>query len=285
MFIFNFLSRSATFAGEVVCMLTMTAWPGPWPLELPDAVPYDGVSWICAHNAMSNSRDGWWCPNQNWNIPEQLKAGIHAQMWDVWKKDGELVLRHGNGRLFFPGTITLQDALDHVRVYLEGNPRAVVTLILESYVDNGEVRKAFEKAGMGKYCAPPPENQEWPTLGEMRKTGRRLVVMTDRPDGEGNWPMPVWKYGVETPWKTAAADRMDNTLNRGDSANGLLIANHFVSTPVPLLQNAEKTNALEALRRRAEALRLAYGRRVNFWVLDFVDRGDALQFAREQNTP
>lgn len=293
MFIFNFLLRIVTFAGAIwkwgektgaaVCMLSMTAWAGSWPLELSDAVPYDGVSWICAHNAMSNSRDGWWFPNQNWSISEQLKAGIHAQMWDVWKKGGELALRHGNGKLFFPGSISLQDALGHVRVYLEGHPRAVVTLILESYVDNGEVRQAFEKAGMAKYCAFPPKKQEWPTLGEMRKNGRRLVVMTDRPDGEENWPMPVWKYCVETPWKVHDADRMVNTLNRGDPANGLLIANHFVSTPVPMIRNARKTNVLEALRRRSESLRLAHGRRVNFWVLDFVDAGEAGQFAREQN--
>ena len=150
-------------------------------------------------------------------------------------------------------------------------------------MDNGEIRKVFEKAGVAGYCALPPEKRKWPSLGEMRKTGRRLVVMTDRPDGEGNWPLPVWNYCVETSWKTASADRMSNTLNRGRASNGLLIANHFVSTPIPLIQNAKKTNVLEALRRRSEALWLAYGRRVNFWVLDFVDTGDAEQFIREQN--
>lgn len=295
MFILRFLLRFSAPAGAAwkwggktvaaVWMLAMAAWADSWPLELPDNVPYDGVTWLCAHNAMSNSRDGWWCPNQNWNIPEQLEAGVHAQMWDVWKKDGELVLRHGNGKLFFPGSISLQDALGHVRVYLEGHPRAVVTLILESYADNEEVRRAFEKAGMAKYCAPAPVQQRWPTLGEMRKTGRRLVVMTDRPDGEGNWPMPVWKYCVETPWKAAAANRMANTLNRGLSTNGLLIVNHFVSTLVPMIENAEKTNVLKVLRGRSEALRRLYARRVNFWVLDFVDTGEAMEFIREQNSP
>lgn len=293
LFIFNLLSRAAFLAGKVWkqagkagaagCMLSLTAWAGSWPLELPDTAPFDGVSWLCAHNAMSNSRDGWWCPNQNWNIPEQLKAGVHAQMWDVWKADGELVLRHGNGTWFFPGSISLHDALEHVRVYLERHPRAVLTLILESYADNAEVRKAFEKAGVAKYCALPPEGRNWPTLGEMRKTGRRLVVMTDRPDGEGNWPMPIWSYCVETPWKTASADRMPNMLNRGRPGNGLLIVNHFVSTPVPMIENARKTNVLDVLRRRSEALRLAYGRRVNFWVLDFVDTGEVVPFMREQN--
>lgn len=295
MFIFKFLLRFLAYAGTAwkgggktvaaVWMLALAAWADSGPLELPDDVPYDGVTWLCAHNAMSNSRDGWWCPNQNWNIPEQLEAGVHAQMWDVWKVDGELKLRHGNGKLFFPGSISLKDALGHVRIYLEGHPRAVVTLILESYVDNKEVRRAFEKAGIAKYCAPAPVQQKWPTLGEMRKTGRRLVVMTDRPDGEENWPMPVWKYCVEIPWKAAAADRMANTLNRGLSDNGLLIVNHFVSTLVPMIQNAEKTNALKVLIGRSEVLRRLYARCVNFWVLDFVDTGDAMEFIRKQNAP
>lgn len=274
---------------NIVCLILLAGMllaigqAGVLPLELPDSLPYHEVEWLCAHNAMSNSHDGWWFPNQHWNIEEQLREGIHAQMWDVWEQEGRLVLRHGNGTGFWPGAIALSAALKKVRLYLEENPRAVITLILESYVDHAKLRKVFQESGMEPYCCTRPSGQAWTTLGDMRKTGKRLVVMTDRTGDEKLWPMPVWDYCVETSWKNVDVGRMLNALNRGHAGNGLFMVNHFIASLVPLVDHAAETNTLEALVCRAAALRKIYDRKVNFWVLDFVDVGEAAAFIRQRN--
>jgi hypothetical protein len=256
-------------------------WPSP--LDLPDAMPYDKVVWLCSHNAMSNGMDGWVCPNQNWNIPSQLQAGIHAQMWDVWLQGEELVLRHGNETASFPGAIPLRRAFGMVGEYLRNNPRAIVTLILESYVPNASIRKVAGEAGVFDFCTVLPVNGSWPTLGEMRAQGKRLVMLTDRPDGVGQWPMPVWEHCVETPWKNKSADAMDDAPGRGREKNRFLIVNHLVSAFRPSRATAETINAAGVLQERIRRIQARWGRQPNFWVMDFVDIGDGRTCVHDWN--
>lgn len=244
-----------------------------YPLTLADELVYDQVSWICSHNAMSNSQDRWMLPNQGWNIPTQLERGIHAQMWDVWEKGGELVLQHANRHIALPGSIKLSQAIGFVVEYLNQHPQAVITLILESYVDNEKVREVFKDAGAGEFCLVHPPGRAWPTLGELRASNKRLLIFTDRPDGEDKWPMPVWKHCVETPWEAKSKDDLKAAYNRGNKDNALFIVNHFITNPFPSRKQARELNSAEALKQRGTALREGLGRTVNFWTLDFVDEG------------
>ncbi len=260
----------------------------PWasPMDLPDDMRYDEVTWLCAHNAMSNGMDGWVCPNQGWNIASQLKAGVHAQMWDVWDEDGSLVLKHGNGSVFFPGVLSLNEAFRSLGEYLRANPRAVVTVILESYVPNELIRKVAEESGVYNFCQSLPVKGTWPTLGEMRASGKRLVLLTDRPDGNDEWPMPLWKHSVETPWKNESPESLVNTPGRGEVGNRLLIVNHMVSGLRPSRAVARELNSTSALDKRKKKIGEQWGRGriINFWVLDFVDIGDGRRFVQESNS-
>lgn len=249
-----------------------------FPLSLPDDLPYDSVSWLCSHNAMSNSQDKWAFPNQEWSIARQLEEGIHAQMWDVWEKKGELVLQHGNSHFALPGRLAFSRAAGIVVDYLEKNPDAVVTLILESYVPNEAVRKAFEAAGAGQYCFSLQPGDPWPALGELRRSNKRLVVFTDRPDKDGHWPMPLWTHCVETPWSAKKPEDLENKYNRGKKENKLLIVNHFLTNPIASRKSAETVNTLEKLSERNAQLEKKLGRKGNFWVLDFVETGGGKDF-------
>lgn len=257
-----------------------SAWS---PERLPDNVRYDAVLWLCAHNAMSNSEEGWHFPNQQGKMESLLDAGVHALMWDVWMQDGKVVLRHGPEWAAVLGNRLLQDALGDLKTWLEARPQAVVTLIFESYVDAEQLAVEFERTGLSSMCYVREEGKSWPTLGEMRRSGKRLVVMTDRPGIAPAWLMPVWKQCVETPWQASAPAELKNTFNRGDKKNDLLIVNHFV-TPLTASRGAsEQVNALNVLKAREEAVRREMGRNPNFWVLDFAELGDGLRFAAEVN--
>lgn len=248
-------------------------------LLLPDDdIPYNQTAWICSHNAMSNSEDGWFFPNQNWNIPRQLREGIHVQMWDVWDRKGVLVLEHGNGKFSLPGKISLEDAIAYVKDYLDQDSRAVITLILESYVDNSRIREAFIRAGVHHYCYWQMPHTPWPTMGELRSSGKRLILFTDRPDGEENWPMPLWKHCVETPWRVKSPDDFQAKYNRGQDTNALFIANHFITSPVAAPSWAEKANTMDSLEKHKRDIEQKLSRTPNFWALDFVDIGEGKAF-------
>lgn len=254
------------------------------PDRLPDSVRYDGVMWLCAHNAMSNSEDGWRFPNQQGKMETLLDAGVHALMWDVWMQDGKIVLRHGPEWAALLGSRPLQDALAELKAWMEGHPQAVVTLIFESYVEAEQVAGEFDRAGLSGMCFERQKGKPWPMLGEMRRGGKRLVVMTDRPgDGAPAWLLPVWKHCVETPWQASTAAELKNTFNRGDRKNDLLIVNHFVTPLTASRSVSEQINALDVLKAREAAVRREMGRNPNFWVLDFVELGDGLRFAAEVN--
>lgn len=254
----------------------------PSPLDLPDGMRYDQVLWLCSHNAMSNSSEGWVCPNQNWDIESQLQAGIHAQMWDVWEKDGCPVLCHGNQWGAYPGRLPMVEALKIVGKYMRKHPRAVVTLILESYVSSEALWQTIRKAGVDDLCYLLPRGQSWPVLGDMRISGKRLVLFTDHPSEDYLYPMSIWQHAVETPWHNVS-EAMSNRKGRGQINNKLFIVNHFVSSWRPSRSTASRVNSMDHLNDRLSSISQHWNRFPSFWVLDFVDIGDGRRFVHQVN--
>ena len=251
------------------------------PLLLSDSARYDEITWLCAHNAMNNREEGWLLPNQNWSIFHQLENGVHAQMWDVWKEKGEIILRHGSQETTPLGTRPLEGALKDVLRYIESNPRAIITLFFESYVSAPELRAAFEKTGADAYCYKQAKNAPWPTLGQLRKARKRLIIFTDKPDQTDSWLMSLWDHCVETPWQATSPDNLSDEYNRGKAANRLFIVNHFITNPIAMPSEARKINSRDMLRQRLERLQKTPGRLPQFLTVDFTDIGDCLPFIHE----
>ncbi len=250
------------------------------PMELADSLNYSEVSWLCSHNAMSNKEDKWLFPNQLWSIETQLQRGIHAQMWDVWEHDSRAYLRHGNGVLFDTGKRSLHSALQSIAQYLKKNPRALITLILESHSSERSILDALRSSGAARYLYRPSTHRRWPSLGALRRAGTRLIVFIDKPSEQ---LFPLWEHAVETDWVNRDARRMNNKLRRGKKEHPLFIVNHFVSNPLPSQHAAQQLNSLEGLRQRAQEIHTLYRRPVNFWTLDFIGctRGSATFIQRE----
>ncbi len=250
------------------------------PLRLRDAARYDEVMWLCSHNAMSNSDDKWLMPNQIWSIKKQLDRGVHAQMWDVWMHEGEPYLRHGSGLLADPAKKKLRLACEELKAYLDKEPRAIVTLILESKVDDAPIMKTLEEAGLLSYLLPKTESRDWPTLGELRKSGKRLIIFCDRRTQSFQ---QLWHHAVETDWVNKDVKALTNRLRRGQKENTLFIVNHFVCNPFPNKEAAEQVNTRQRLQQRVDALQRLYARQPNFLTLDFIGCKQSVAFVHEKN--
>ena len=250
------------------------------------AVAYDDVRNITTHNAMSNAADGWLGPNQSVDVPSQLAAGVRGLMLDTYRA-GDL---NGIGSPQVPGvdpdtpylchvycslgSQPLVEGLAEIRTYLDSDPGAVVTLILESYLDHEPTAAAFGAAGLTRYAYTHPGGP-WPTLGAMIDAGDRLVVLQDRAvDPAHPWLMNVWQHSFETHFSAAAPSDFSCADNRGEPSNDLFILNHFLTQVFGSPALAAQVNGNPFLIDRAIECEGFHGTAATFVTVDFFEIGD-----------
>ncbi len=234
---------------------------------------YDQVVSAAAHNAFTNEDRGWRAPNQTHDITRQLTDGVRGLMLDLHDLDGVPSLCHGDCSW---GDRPLTDGLVEIRDFMDANPGAVVTIILESYVTGAAAVAAFEASGLADYAYAHTAGDPWPTLGELTETGARLVVFTDADAGAAPWYHDVWEHCYETHWSWTSAADMNCDVNRGTEAGGLFILNHFLTDPVAMPALAEQVNYNPFLLARAQQCQ-AERALPNFLTVDFASIGDVMQ--------
>jgi hypothetical protein len=121
--------------------------------------------------------------NQNIDITAQLNMGIRflqAQTHHSLLDKNVLELCHTSCLLEDAGT--LESYLGTVKKFLDTNANEVVTILLTNgdSVDITEFGKTFASSGIDSYAFVPSSNPlsigDWPTMGELVSSGKRLVV-------------------------------------------------------------------------------------------------------------
>ena len=232
---------------------------------------YDEVAYATTHNAMSNAEEGWYVPCQEYGITHQLQDGVRALMLDLHDLDGQVSLCHGSCTL---GSEPLLEGLEEIRLFLESDPGAVITLIFESYVDASAVEAVFTEAGLISSLHTQDPAEPWPTLGQMREAGTPLVVFSDHDAGNPAWYQDVWQYAWETPFSAETPEDLSCQRNRGEDGNPLFILNHFLTAPVSLPSLAEQVNYNPFFIERAQECQATANRLPNFVTVDFYATGD-----------
>ncbi|MDY6863349.1 MAG: hypothetical protein SV062_10235 [Thermodesulfobacteriota bacterium] len=244
---------------------------------------YDEVAYPTTHNAFDYAYgpEFWFPPNQQFPITRQLEDGVRGLMIDIyefngirpWLKD-EIYVCHGYCSL---GGEPLVDVLGYVKEFLDNNPREVVTLIFECYVDHEPVVDAFDESGLISYVHSQTEGEMWPTLAEMIQNNKRLVVFTDKDGGSPDWYHDVWEFAVETHWDNKERSDLTCDFNRGDPDNDLFIINHFLTKPLARRTLSLQVNFNPFLINRLEECRDTTGKVPNFVTVDFYAFGDLFE--------
>ncbi len=249
---------------------------------------YDEVRYATTHNAMSNAANGWSGPNNNWDVPDQLAAGVRGLMLDTYRAGDVSQF----GQIQVPGVDPdtaylchvlcaigkqpLVEGLAEIREFLEANPGAVITLIIESYLSHSLTANAFDASGLTPYTYTHTGGP-WPTLGAMVDAGTRLVVLQDRALNPAYpWLMNVWTHAFETHFSAASADDFSCADNRGQPSSDLFILNHFLTDIFGSPTLAAQVNYNPLLGDRVEECETQYARPANFITVDFVSIGDTL---------
>ncbi|MDQ8154315.1 MAG: hypothetical protein P3B98_06590 [Gemmatimonadota bacterium] len=176
---------------------------------------------------------------------------------------------------------TLASALKEVKAFLDGNPKAIITIFFESTsIDSSMVAREFTESGIAPYVYRKSANQPWPTLKAMRESGKRLVVFSNY--GRAGLP-DNWQHVVETKYDLNTARACEiRTETTGNVTKftevPLLTINHFY--PIALDQawvpsRIQPFNA-DLLKSRIGQCTTDVKRTANFIALDFVNRATAV---------
>jgi len=287
-----------------------------------DNLPYNQVCWLTSHNSFAYKDPSFKhpkFPNQKLDINSQLKYGVRSFMIDLWypgpgKVEKEIIIAHSNDRdgqrlfaqPFLPFLQTMQD-------WLDSHKEDIVTVHLESWI--GDYQKIYSVLGTAKLqnllfdlceyhggktiqkkgssaCSLPtgkeldPGQLQWPTLGELRNTGKRLIIFSDSGEDIGPGIMHTKEY-METQYDLISyPDCEMRPDNRTIGAN-LFVMNHFYPVRIlgmnfgadfPYISKklmVTTPNSYEEVYARMCTCFTQYKQIPNFIAMDFIGTGKA----------
>lgn len=275
------------------------------PGELTDpSLRFDQIVSVMAHNAFNYTG----LPNQKLRIDQQLERGVRGFMLDVHDSGGELKVCHGVCTDIVGRVAPLQTDLRTISRFLQANPRAVVTVHLE-------MTDGVDRADLVRFIAAYPDalrflfnptdprwkaHTDWPTVAEMIAANQRLVLMQDRRETAGAYNDKVYLFydrdivvqntfsigaTIGTHDYTCSSRWADIPLDRKTGLRGwqrLFLMNHFHT--VPEYYHADADNHWDTIAARVQDDCGPKARREpNFIAVDFVDRGDVLEYVEWRN--
>lgn len=193
-----------------------------------------------------------------------------------------------------PAKMQLYDLLVEIRKFLDAHPNEVFTLNMDDsmFKSYDLIASAFEKSGIMKYLHTQSKDAPWPTLGEMVKSGKRMVVFMDT--GEKPWEVYPWINdlnafdGWPSKWDYKKAEELtkeqfipsDVILNNTDPnfrdnkypQNKILRITHAIT---PLLAGSKSAasivNQRSVLRNRLKQVAEMFNHIPNLTAMDFYE--------------
>lgn len=244
--------------------------------------PLDQVVFARTHNAHASQSAGYGAVN--WNhyrgIPDQLADGVRSLNVDIYHEEGETVLCHG---LCDFASQPAVEAFAEIQSFLRTHRFEVVLLDMQNETTLEHTVDAIEQSGLVRYAHAQVPGEPWPTLREMIRVDRRLVIFSDREDDAPAWYHAMDDFVYGTRWDFEAPEDLDCTLDSSPIPHGLLEITHVLTNPVSDPDNAELINHNPFLRDRIDRCIAELGRKPTMISVDFYSIGDILTVVRDLN--
>jgi hypothetical protein len=187
------------------------------------------------------------------------------------------------------GATKLDVALGEIYDWMATHPDEFLVIVIEDVVSPEETAQAFQRSGLLRWAYSPQPNTVWPTLGSLIEQDKRLLVMAERDNGDGQFPWYQQAFDLiqETPYTFDDVEQITGAHscreNRGDPDNPLFQINNWIETVPrdPALQG--KVNSLDVLGKRARVCERVRGMNPNIIAVDYYNEGDVLGVANELN--
>ncbi|KAK3075151.1 hypothetical protein LTR53_001762 [Teratosphaeriaceae sp. CCFEE 6253] len=206
---------------------------------------YSNITEVCAHNsAFVVAKNA--ASNQALPIRNQLIDGIRMLQGETHLVNNTIYNCHTSCSLLNAGT--WQSMLETLVSWLQSNPYDVVTVLIvnSDYVDVGNYTAPIQNSGIRDYLYEPqyvPQHREqWPTLGQMILSGKRVVMFMDYQANQTAVPyiLDQFSHIWETPF-SPTNQTFPCTQERPPGLNEtvareqyMYLANHNLNTAVDL---------------------------------------------------
>lgn len=242
----------------------------------------DEVTTLMTHNSFNNAQKSFIAPNQDFSITKQLSDGVRGLMLDVYSSPNGPVLYHAFPQL---GKEPLLSGMRDIKNFLLANPNEVITIIFENHCTHEELLQVMDTLEMRDMIYL--HNGTWPTLEEMIKINKRLVLMVEfKNDVILEGLLYAWQHTFDSRYDFKNVDEMDCSINRGSTGlKTFYLLNHWVSgnLGLPDKSRAKKTNSWEVLGERTKNCTQEQQHKINFLGVDFYDLGDAMSIVDSLN--
>lgn len=204
---------------------------------------------------------------------------------------------------------TVEDYLNKVAAWVADHPYDVITILIgngdytlkdannQPLVTSENYVEPIQNAGLMPYIYQPPKSamslDDWPTLGEMIVTGKRVVMFIDYNFDVEKVPWMLWEFTSmwETPYSPTDANfpctvQRPSGVSQNTTDNWLYMANHNLNvevhflgedTLIPNFVALNSTNAVSgpgSLGLMANQCTADWGRPPNFLLVDFYNLGN-----------
>lgn len=266
---------------------------------------YSNITEIAAHNSpfITPRNVG---RNQEYGVTQQLDDGVRMLQGQAHYVNGTLYYCHTSCDLLNAGTV--EAYLTEVTAWVAKHPFDVVTIIFGNFdyemkdkdgkplVTSANFVEPIEASGLMDYIYQPPKTamtlEDWPTLGQMLLTQKRVVTFIDYNFDTDKVPWMLWEF--YNMWETPYSPTDTNfpcTIGRPDNlpdekARTLMyMANHNLNVEiaiaglsllVPNVAETNVTNGIEgdgSLGLMANQCTTSWDRPPNFLLVDFYNQG------------
>ena len=181
------------------------------------------------------------------------------------------------------GATRMSDELDLFHDFLERNPGEVVIVFIEPYVPPAEIERAFKDADLDQYVETLERDEPMPTMGQLVRKDRRLLVFTEADGGDPPWYMDGFSFIQDTPLGATETDQLSCALNRGDATSPLLMLNHWADVFPPKRSANEDFQRRKFLLSRIRDCAEKRGQPVSLVAVDHYDLGALIEVVEETN--
>jgi len=256
---------------------------------------YGNVTFVGAHDSYAIGTDLG--ANQDQNLTRQLDDGIRMLQVQAHQQTTGVRLCHTNCIIHDGGLAV--DYFTTVKSWVDANPNEVLSILIVNS-DNlppTTWQSIFVSAGLDTVAFSPNSSaltfSEWPTLGEMIDSGKRVVTFLDTQADFSQVPYIIDEFSNmwETPFDVTE-NSYPCTVNRtnGDSTTQLNLINHYldkvisiagIAVPAPDTSALTVTNAVSgtgSLGTEVNTCIAAHTRAPNFLLVDFYEYGGGSVF-------
>lgn len=215
---------------------------------------YSNITEVCAHNSpFVRERNA--ASNQQLTVTQQLNDGIRVLQGQAHYINDTLYYCHTSCDLLNAGTV--EDYLRTVTQWVAAHPFDVITIIFGNYnwqdtdmngnrtVTSKQFAEPIEASGLKKYVYQPPKTamnlDDWPTLGELIISGKRVITFIDYNFDTDAVPYLLWEfYNIwETPFSPTSEDftceiQRPGGLSENKSREMMYMANHNLNVQVSI---------------------------------------------------